>query len=150
MTPNIDPDRGYTLTRTFEAPRALVWRAISEADLFAQWFGAGTDRVEVHQWDLEPGGMWRATMHYEGRELPWTGRFEEVDEPERLVIAVMDATELGDAYELLTMTLTESGDSTELVLRQTGHMTEEQYKDAKEGTAGFLDALVGVVAGLKG
>ncbi|MGH9026401.1 MAG: SRPBCC domain-containing protein, partial [Acidimicrobiia bacterium] len=68
----IDPERGYTITRNFDAPRPVVWQAITRADLFAQWFGAGTDRVEVQQWDLKPGGQWRATMHFEGNELPWT------------------------------------------------------------------------------
>ena len=145
-----DAERGYTLTRTFDAPRALVWRALSEPDLFSQWFGAGTDGVDIHQWDFEPGGQWRATMHYQGTDLPWTGRFEEITEPERVVVAVMDALELGDAFEVMTMTLTESGGTTELVLRQSGHMSAEEYQQAKEGTASFLDALVGVVAGLRG
>ncbi|MGH9025024.1 MAG: SRPBCC family protein, partial [Acidimicrobiia bacterium] len=81
---------------------------------------------------------------------PWTGRFEEIDEPERLVFAVIDAPELGDAFEMMTMTLTEKGGGTELVLRQSGgHLTDEQYEQAKHGTGGFLDALANVVAGLE-
>lgn len=144
-----DPERGYTLTRRFDAPRAVVWQAITQPDLFAQWFGTEAARVDVHQWDLEPGGRWRATMHWEGNEMPWSGRFEKIDEPEQIVIAVMDAAELGDAFELMTITLTEQGDQTDLVLRQTGHMTDEQYGEAKEGTGSFLDALAAVVGTVK-
>jgi uncharacterized protein YndB with AHSA1/START domain len=144
---SFDPDRGYTLTRRFDAPRPVVWQAITQPDLFAQWFGTEAAGVEVHQWDLEPGGRWRATMHWEGNELPWSGRFEEIDEPERIVFAVIDAAELGEAFELMTITLTEEGDKTDLVLRQSGgHLTDEQYGEAREGTGSFLDALADVVA----
>jgi uncharacterized protein YndB with AHSA1/START domain len=145
-----DHERGYTLTRQFGAPRAVVWQAITDPDLFVRWFGAGTDGVEVKEWDLQPGGLWRATMRYEGNDVPWVGRFLEIEEPARLVLAVMDAVDLGDTYEVLTMTLTESGGGTELVLRQSGDMSDEEYERAKEGTAGFLDALVTVVGGLRG
>jgi uncharacterized protein YndB with AHSA1/START domain len=143
-------ERGYTLTRRFEAPRALVWQAITAPDLFARWFGAGTEGVEVLEWDLRPGGRWRATMRHQGDDLPWVGRFVEIEEPGRLVLAVASAVELGETFELLTMTLTESSGRTELVLRQTGHMSDEEYRQAREGTAGFLDALVTVVASLHG
>ncbi|MCU1356855.1 MAG: hypothetical protein JWM89_2273 [Acidimicrobiales bacterium] len=143
-----DPERGYTLERTFNAPKALVWRAITEADLFATWFGADTP-LEIHQWDLRPQGEWKATMTYEGNEMPWAGRFLEVDEPDKLVVAFVDAPVIEDVFDVMTYTLTEHGDSTELVLRQHGgHLTDEQYEQAKEGTASFLDALAKVVASL--
>lgn len=145
-----DPDRGYTLTRRFDAPRAVVWQAITRPDLFAQWFGTEAAPVDVHQWDVKPGGLWRATMHYEGNELPWSGRFEEIDEPERLVFTITDAPEVGDAFELMTFTLTEQGDQTDLVLRQSGgSLSDEEYGQAKEGTSSFLDALAKVVARLQ-
>jgi uncharacterized protein YndB with AHSA1/START domain len=141
-------ERGYTLTRVYDAPRALVWRAITEKDLFAQWFGADTD-LEVHQWDLWPSGEWRATMVWEGTEMPWAGRFVEVDEPQRLVVAIVDQAEIGDTFELMTYTLSEQGSQTELVLRQSGgNLTDEQYEQAREGTGSFLDELAKVVASL--
>ncbi len=141
-------ERGYTLTRVYDAPRSLVWRAITEADLFAQWFGADTD-LDVHEWDLRPSGEWRATMVWEGNEMPWAGRFLEIDEPERLVVAFIDQATIEDTFELMTYTLTEQGSQTELVLRQSGgHLTDEQYEQAREGTASFLDELAKVIAGL--
>jgi uncharacterized protein YndB with AHSA1/START domain len=150
-TPAFDPDRGYTLTRRFDAPRAVVWQAITQPDLFAQWWGTEAAPVDVHQWDLKQGGTWHATMHYEGNELPWSGRFEEIDEPERLVFTVTDAPEVGDAFELMTFTLTEEGDKTDLVLRQSGgSLSDEEYGQAKEGTGSFLDAMAVVVARLRG
>jgi uncharacterized protein YndB with AHSA1/START domain len=149
FSPDFDPDRGYTLTRTFDAPRALVWRAITEADLFAQWVGADTP-MEVHTWDLRPGGEWRGTMTYEGNELPWSGRFIEIEEPERLVVAFTDEPTIEQVDETLTYTLTERGDQTELVLRQSGgSLSDEEYGPAREGTASFLEKMAEVVAGLR-
>ncbi len=142
-----DAERGYTISRTFDAPRALVWRAITEADLFAQWF-SGDVPLEIHQWDLRPSGEYRATMTYEGNEMPWSGRFLEIDEPERLVVAIADQPTIGDTFEVMTYTLTDKGNQTEMVLRQSGNMTDEQYEQAQAGTAAFLDALAKVVAGL--
>jgi uncharacterized protein YndB with AHSA1/START domain len=142
-----DAERGYTITRTFDAPQALVWRAITEADLFAQWF-SGDIPLEIHQWDLRPSGEYRATMTYEGNQMPWSGRFLEIDEPERLVVAIADSPTIGDTYEVMTYTLAAKGDKTEMVLRQTGNMTAEQYEQAQAGTAAFLDALAKVVAAL--
>jgi uncharacterized protein YndB with AHSA1/START domain len=144
----LNPDHGYTLTRIYDAPRPLVWRAITESELFARWFGAEFS-VDVHQWDLRPGGEWRAIMHYQGNEMPWAGRFVEIDEPERLVVAFIDQPTIEDVYELMTYTLIEHGGQTELVLRQSGgHLTDEQYERARGGTASFLDELARVLASL--
>jgi uncharacterized protein YndB with AHSA1/START domain len=143
-----DAERGYTITREYDAPRELVWRAITEADLFARWFGADTD-LTIHQWDLKPSGDWRATMVYEGNEIPWAGRFLEIDEPNRLVVAVTDQAEVGEDFEVMTYTLTAQGDRTELVVRQSGgHLTDEQYEEARKGSALFLEELAKVVASL--
>jgi uncharacterized protein YndB with AHSA1/START domain len=148
-TPAADHERGYTLTRTFDAPRALVWQAITQPDLFARWWGAEAASVDVHQWDLEPGGLWRATMHVLGNDIPWSGRFEEVDEPERLAFVVTDEPEVGDAFELMTFTLTEAGTKTDLVVRQSGgSLSDEEYGEAKKGTGRFIDTLAEVVADL--
>jgi uncharacterized protein YndB with AHSA1/START domain len=141
-------DRGYTLTRTYDAPRAKVWRAISEADLFAQWFGAQVDLV-IHSWDLREGGEWTGTMTYEGTEIPWAGRFVEVDEPSRLAVQITDEGTVKDTDDVLTYTLTDKGDQTLLEIRQSGGgLTDEQYEQAREGTAGFLEELAKVAATL--
>lgn len=145
---SFDAARGYTITRTFEAPRDLVWRALTEADLFARWFGAEVP-LEIHEWDLREGGNWRGTMTYEGNEIPWVGEFVVVEPPERLVIAISDEGEVRDTDDLMQMTLRDDGDRTELVLVQNGGgLTDEQYEMAKEGTASFLEAIAEVVASL--
>ncbi|MDX6284685.1 MAG: hypothetical protein QOG53_170 [Frankiales bacterium] len=83
--------RGYTITRIFDAPRELVWKAWTEPENFAQWFGGSEARMESMAMDVRPGGSWSTT---------------------------------------------------ELVVRQSvGHLTDEEYGHAKEGTSIFLDAM---------
>jgi uncharacterized protein YndB with AHSA1/START domain len=148
MTHTFDADRGFTLNRTFDAPRAKVWRAISEADLFARWFGAQVD-LTVNAWDLRQGGGWSGVMVYEGTEIPWEGRFVEVDAPSRLAVQITDAPPVKDSDDVLTYVLTEDGDKTVLEFSQRGGgLTDEQYEQAKEGTEGFLDELNKVVVTL--
>jgi uncharacterized protein YndB with AHSA1/START domain len=151
LTPEQNAERGYTITRTFDAPRQLVWDAITIADQFGQWFGTAEIKVDVQTYDVRPGGAMKATMTYEGNEIPWVGEFKEVEPIERLVLAFADLPELPDPTDLLTFTLTELGpDRTELVLRQSGgHLTDEQYEQAREGTAGFVEAMADVVAAAK-
>ena len=146
--PTFDPDRGFTLTRTFDAPRAKVWRALSEPELFARWFGAEAD-VTVTSWDLRSGGDWTAVMTYEGTEIPWAGRFVEVDAPNRIAIRITDEGEVKDTDDVLTMVLTDAGDQTTLEFRQAGGgLTDEQYREAEKGTESFLDAMARVIATL--
>jgi uncharacterized protein YndB with AHSA1/START domain len=142
-----DAERGYTITRLYDAPRALVWRAITEADLFTRWFGAEAE-LEIAEWNCAPGGSWTGTMTWDGNEIPWAGRFLEVDEPSRLVVAVADQPELGDTFETITYTLTDKGAQTEMVLRQTGNLTPEEYEQTKEGSGAFLDELAKLLASL--
>ena len=85
-TPSID----LVLERTFDAPRELVWRAFTDPDQIAAWFGpvgysVPRDTVEV---DLRPGGHQRFTMVSDDDPSvtsPVEGRFLEVVEPELLV-----------------------------------------------------------------
>lgn len=141
-------ERGYTITRLFDAPRELVWRAFTEPEQYAQWFGPVDSRLEAVSMDVRPGGAWRATMILaDGTEIPWSGSYLEVVGPERLVFTVSDEGSPGGEYEQMAVTLTDRGDQTELVLRQSGgHLTDEQYGQAKEGTSSFLDRMAELLA----
>lgn len=79
-------DAELEITRTFNAPRALVFRAYSEAERLAQWWGpAGLTWVRS-ELDFRPGGYFHYCMQApDGREM-W-GRFDyiEVSEPDRIV-----------------------------------------------------------------
>lgn len=152
-----DHSKGYTLTRTFDAPRQLVWDALTTAEHFAVWFGTSELEVKDMEMDATVGGLWSGTMVLpDGTTMDWRGKFIEIDPIERLVQAFSDdgAFDLerpAEELELLTTTLTETADGkTEMVFRQSGgHLSDEQYEQAKEGSSGFLDSLEVLLQELK-
>lgn len=79
----------FTITRTLDAPRELVWRAWTEPEHLVQWLhphGVSTQRESL-SFDVRKGGKYTYTMVADdtGKEYPTSGEFLEVVEPERLV-----------------------------------------------------------------
>lgn len=75
-----------TITRVFDAPRALVWQAWTDPKMMAQWFGPRHFTSAVPEYDVRVGGALRIVMHGpDGNDYPMKGMFREVVAPERLV-----------------------------------------------------------------
>ena len=55
-------DREIVLTRDFDAPRELVWRAWTDPEHFPRWFGPNGFTTTVHSMDVRPGGTSAYTM----------------------------------------------------------------------------------------
>lgn len=77
----------FTLTRTFKAPRALVWKAWTDPEQLAQWFGPAGTTMPVRKMDLRVGG----TFHHcwrmpDGKEIWSLWVFREIDAPSKLVV----------------------------------------------------------------
>jgi uncharacterized protein YndB with AHSA1/START domain len=138
-------ENGITITRVFHAPRERVWEEWTEPERFADWFGGPESEVPLTSvsMDVRPGGSWRLTMFATPgrREIRWKGEYREVVEPERLVFTVSDQPG-EDAYELVTVVLTDLGDGrTEMLFQQRGQLTPETYERAGEGWSGFFDRI---------
>lgn len=71
-------DRGMHTERVFNAPRARVWRAYSEPELVAQWWGRG-NKLVVETFEFWKGGHWRFVEHADGEEAGFEGRFREIE-----------------------------------------------------------------------
>jgi uncharacterized protein YndB with AHSA1/START domain len=139
------PTGGITITRVFAAPRERVWQEWTEPERFADWFGGKEAEVPLAcvSMDVRPGGSWRATMFAgpERREIHWKGEYREVLEPERLVLTFSDQPG-EEAYELVTVILTDLGDGrTEMLFQQRGRLPAEVYERAKEGWSTFFDRI---------
>jgi uncharacterized protein YndB with AHSA1/START domain len=142
---------GFAVTRVFDAPRERVWKEWTEPERFADWFGGTEWQVPMAtvSMDVKPGGLWRLTMFADTgrREIHWNGEYREVVEPERLVFTICDEPG-SDAYELITVVLTDLGDGrTEMLFQQRGEMRPEHYKPAEEGWSTFFDRIAERLAG---
>jgi uncharacterized protein YndB with AHSA1/START domain len=79
-------DREIQMTRTFNAPRELVFRAMTEADLMARWWGPRRYTTVIEKLELRPGGTYRfLNRAADGTEHAFRGEIREVVPPERLV-----------------------------------------------------------------
>jgi uncharacterized protein YndB with AHSA1/START domain len=134
---------GFTMTRVLDAPRERVWREWTEPEAFADWFGGPEAEVPLATvaMDVRPGGAWRATMLYGGREIRWDGEYREVVAPERLVFTISDDPG-ADEYERVVVVLTDLGDDrTEMVVEQHGTMPPEAYDASRNGWGIFFDRM---------
>ena len=150
-----DPEvQGITITRVFDAPRELVFKAWTEPERFARWFGPADVEVPLAtvSMDVRPGGAWRATMFAgPGRhEIRWKGVYLEVAAPGRLVFTITDQPEGG--HEVVTVVLTDLGDDkTEMVFHQGGgHLPPDQYPRAKQGWTAFFERMAAQLAHPRG
>jgi uncharacterized protein YndB with AHSA1/START domain len=97
------------LTRIFDAPRKLVFKAWTDPKCVAMWWGPhgfSTPRCEL---DARPGGAILIHMRGpDGRVYPMTGVYQEVVEPERIVFTSTPLDEKGlPLFELLTTVILE-------------------------------------------
>ena len=139
-----------TITRVFDAPRELVWKAWTEPEQLAQWWGARgwTNPVERITMDVRPGGAFSVTSvsDEDGSEMTVRGAYGEVVEPERLVL---EEPAEGSWHEgaVSVATFTDLGDGrTEMMVRTTIHTTDEMRQMAEEGMATSFDRLAAHLA----
>jgi uncharacterized protein YndB with AHSA1/START domain len=74
------------ITREFDAPKHLVYRAYTEPDLIGQWWSGERGKVTSVEVDLRVGGAWRyVMMANEGFEVAFHGEYQEIVADEKLV-----------------------------------------------------------------
>jgi uncharacterized protein YndB with AHSA1/START domain len=123
LTNPTEEDRVLIITRTFDAPRALVWRAFSDPFHLRQWWGPKGYINPVCELDFRPGGHWHHVMRGpDGKEYPTDSTFIEIVPPERIVYR--NAAPKGEVWGdnpppsfVRTLTFAEAGGRTTLTLR---------------------------------
>jgi uncharacterized protein YndB with AHSA1/START domain len=109
-------DTQILITRDFNAPRHLVFRAWTTPDLIRRWWAGDRGEVTSVEVDLRAGGAWRYVMTANGGfEVAFHGQYQEVVPSERIV-----STEVFEGYPdaeaVSTTTFTEHDGRTTLVL----------------------------------
>lgn len=109
-------DREIVLTRTFTAPRALVWDAVTKPEHVRRWYGCAIFTFATCEIDLRVGGSYRYVLRAaDGLEHAMTGVYREIAQPERIVHTERyETTGFTSPDALVTMTLIEQGGRTRL------------------------------------
>jgi uncharacterized protein YndB with AHSA1/START domain len=103
------------ITRVFDAPRELVFRAFTDPKLFAQWWGPREYSNRIDKFDARPGGEWRVVQRdASGNEFAFHGVHHDVVGPERTV-ATFEFEGVPGHVLLQTSTFEPLGDRTRLV-----------------------------------
>ena len=140
--------REITITRVFDAPRALVFKAWTDASEVAQWWGPKGFTNPVCDLDVRVGGAIRIHMRSpDGSVYPMKGEFREIVPPERLVFTniAVDAADKPIIEGLTTVTFIERGGKTTMTLQTRGRAVVDYavgYLQGMEmGWSGSIDKL---------
>lgn len=118
-----------TMTRTFDAPRALVWKALSEPEHAVRWWGPHDHRNRVLEWDWRVGGKWRieSTMP-DDSVIVFFGEYREIEAPVK-VTQTFSFDQLPEgAHSIDTVELEEADGKT--IYRATSTLPDVESRDA--------------------
>lgn len=139
-----DPD-GLTLrlSTVLPAPRAVVFRACTEPGELAKWWGPRGFTAPSVEMDVRVGGAYRIAMQPpEGDLFYLSGEFRAVEAPARLVYTFRwEDPDPEDRETLVTVSLHDRGDSTELGLVHEGFATERRRALHEGGWTESLERL---------
>jgi uncharacterized protein YndB with AHSA1/START domain len=128
----------FTVTRTLKAPHERVWQVLTQPGHFEGWLPAKPGTAVL---DVRTGGSWQATVvSSDGEEIALTGRYDEVSEPDRLVMTVP-----GDAVTAITLTPA-SNDATQIAY--AFHVDESMRTMVTESVDDVLGRVSTVLAGI--
>ena len=128
------------MRRVLPAPRARVFQALTEPRDLAEWWGPRGFTTPSAQIDLRVGGRYRFTMQPpDGESFHLSGEFTEVDPPARLAYTFRwEEPDPDDQETVVTLSLGDLGDSTELIFTQGTFATEARRALHDQGwTDGF-------------
>jgi uncharacterized protein YndB with AHSA1/START domain len=144
-------DRDLVMTRTFDAPRRLVYDAHTKPDLVRQWLlGPPGWSMPVCEMDVRVGGTYRWEWHKDGTTMGMGGVYREVKAPERLVSTEKFDEAWYPGESLNTLVLVEQSGRT--TLTQTMHYESREAREAviksgmEKGVAASYDRLDDVLA----
>lgn len=87
-TARLSGDRGIVVTREFDAPRHLLWLAMTDPAHVKNWWGPNGFSTTIEKMDFHVGGVWEHTMHGpDGTNYPNRSKFLEIVPGERIVYA---------------------------------------------------------------
>jgi len=160
LTNNVGaPDKPeVVITRVFDAPRELVWKAWTECERFMQWWGPKGFTAPVCEIDLRIGGKSFSSMRSpEGKDFYSVGVYKEIVAPSRIVVTdsfadkdgnVVPATYYGMSSSfplemLVSVDFEDVNGKTKMTLRhsQTEGLSDKERTDMQRGWIESFDKL---------
>ncbi|RYG54769.1 SRPBCC domain-containing protein [bacterium] len=147
---SLNNDLNFSITRVFDAPRDLVWKAYSEAERLAHWWGPKDFPTKVVSLDFREGGMFHYSMQTPGSEMWGKFVYREIVPKERIVFVISFADAEANTVRapfdpnwplenLSTVTFAEEDGKTRLTIEGTAiNVTAEEIESFKKGRAGMI------------
>ena len=141
-TVTLPTDEQILITREFDAPRHLVYRAWTTPELVRRWWHAKRGEVTLCEIDLRVGGAWRFVMVADGGfEVGFHGEYREIVPDERIVSTEVYEG-MPDAEAVNTLTLTERDGRTIMTILVQHASKEHRDAHVESGMeAGMQDAM---------
>ena len=142
-----------TITRVFDAPRELVFKAFTDPKLVPQWFGPRGYSTTVDKMDARPGGLWRFVQRNEkGDEFAFRGVHHDVVAPERIV-ATFEFEGVPGHVLLQTVNFEALGQKTRLVEQLVFQSVADRdgmvASGMQEGSHDSMDRMAEILANLR-
>ena len=155
-------EQAVVITRVFEAPRELVWKAWTECERLIRWWGPKGFATPFCKTDLHVGGVYVNCMRSpDGKDYWSTGIYREIVPLKRIVCTDSFADEKGNIVPatyygmsadfplemLVTVTFEEIGGKTKVTLRHAlGPVPASERDLCRQGWSESLDKLAGELA----
>lgn len=151
---SLDMQHELSITRVFDAPRDLVWKALTDPNELTQWYGPRQFDTRDVKADVRPGGKWSLRIVSDGfddgtgtirkADLLQFGEYREVVEPRRLAFTFQwdPATGLGSHETIITINLEEQDGKTTMHFHQAPFKTIADRDGHNRGWNSAFDKLV--------
>jgi uncharacterized protein YndB with AHSA1/START domain len=158
-TVTLPTDEQILITREFDAPRHLVYKAWTTPELVKRWWSGRRGRTTIAEIDLRVGGAWRYVMVADGGfEVAFHGEYREIVPNERIVTTEIyempDAEPLPDAdapLNIITFTEVDGRTTLELLVQTTSKELRDTIVNSgmEDGLQEGLDLLEQVAISLR-
>jgi uncharacterized protein YndB with AHSA1/START domain len=141
-TVTLPTDEQILITREFDAPKHLVYKAWTTPELVKRWWHANRGEATIAEIDLRVGGKWRYVMVTDdGFEVAFHGEYREVVPNERIVSTeVYEAMPEGEALNALTLAEVDGRTTLTLLVQHTSKEHRDAHIDSGM-EAGLQDAM---------
>ncbi|MDD1725936.1 MAG: SRPBCC family protein [Euryarchaeota archaeon] len=132
--------REVVISQVFDAPRELVWKALTDPELMPQWGGPKEYTIAIDKMDVRPGGEWRYVQRGpDGSASAFHGVYKTVKPPERLVDTWEWEGMPGQAA-LETITLEEQNGATKVTTTEEFQTAEDRDRALQEIGEGAVES----------